>query len=89
MVENTIQDEPFRIRVECYSGYRGEETPRALYLGEKKIAVSEVIDRWLAPAHRYFKIIGDDKGLYIVRHDSVNFEWELTFYKCCETDRTL
>ncbi|MCU0585109.1 MAG: hypothetical protein MUC46_03430 [Desulfobacterales bacterium] len=68
------------IVVECYAGYRGEETPRTIRFGERRVVAVEVLDRWLAPDHRYFKIRGDDGGLYIIRHDVVSLEWELTFY---------
>jgi len=70
-----------RIRVECYAGYRGEETPRMLTFGSRRIGVVTVEDRWLAPDHRYFKLIGDDGGRYIIRHDNTQDLWELTFYK--------
>ena len=41
--------DPMRLRVECYAGYRDEETPRVLVIGERRIAVVEILDRWLAP----------------------------------------
>ncbi|MGE5171406.1 MAG: hypothetical protein ACM3JC_13665 [Rudaea sp.] len=70
------------VRVECYAGHRGEQTPRALVLGgDRRIEVAEVIDQWLAPEHRYFKIRGDDGDIYIVRHDVVRDEWELTLFE--------
>lgn len=69
------------IKVDCYAGYRGEETPRCLRMGEHRIAVVAVLDRWLAPDHRYFKIIGDDGGVYIIRHDPHGGCWELTCYQ--------
>ena len=68
------------VRVECYAGYQGEETPRRLYLGPRRISVEEVLDRWLAPEHRYFKLRGDDGGVYIVRYDSAADRWELTLF---------
>jgi hypothetical protein len=68
------------IRVECYAGYRGEETPRCFFLGERAIEVSEILDRWLAPAHRYFKVRGNDGGIYILRHDAPENEWEMTLF---------
>ncbi|UCH23265.1 MAG: hypothetical protein JSU83_08695 [Deltaproteobacteria bacterium] len=71
---------PLIIKVDCYAGYRGEETPRYIRLGERKIAVLEVIDQWLAPDHRYFKIQGDDGAIYIIRHDIDKRYWELIFY---------
>ena len=70
-----------RIRVECYAGYRGEETPRRFWLGAKKIEVQDVLDRWMAPDHRYFKVLGHDKAVYILRHDAVSWDWDLTFYQ--------
>jgi len=70
-----------QIRVDCYAGYRGEETPRFIRMADNKIEVIEVVDRWLAPDHRYFKILGDDDATYIIRHDTVSSEWELVFYR--------
>ncbi len=69
------------VRVECYAGYRGEETPRRFFLGERAVDVVEVIDRWLAPDHRYFKVAGDDRATYILRHDVATARWELTLFE--------
>ncbi|HEX9647861.1 MAG TPA: hypothetical protein VGB88_10200 [Alphaproteobacteria bacterium] len=68
------------IRVDCYAGHRGEETPRCLHMGARAIEVSEVVDRWLAPEHSYFKVKGDDGALYILRHDEMDGRWDLTMY---------
>lgn len=70
-----------RIQVECYSGHRGEETPRRFWLGERCVQVYRVMDRWLAPDHRYFKVAGDDGGEYILRHDPYGHHWEMIFFK--------
>ena len=69
------------IKVDCYAGYRGEETPRRLTMGTRLISVVAVQDQWLAPDHRYFKIIGDDGGLYIIRHNPQQDTWQLTCFK--------
>ena len=66
------------IRVECYAGYRGEETPRRFHLDERDIEIVSVLDRWLAPDHRYFKVFGDDGQEYILRHDIETQHWELS-----------
>ena len=68
------------VQVVCHAGYRAEETPVRFYLGERCIEVSEVLDRWLDPAHRYFKVRGDDKGIYILRHSSDEDLWEMTLF---------
>jgi hypothetical protein len=44
------------------------------------IVVQEVLDRWLAPDHRYFKVRGSDGDLYILRHDPRADRWALTFF---------
>ncbi len=66
------------VRVECYAGYRGEETPRRFSFGERQVEVDEVFDRWLTPDHRYFKVRGSDGGVYVLRHDAVSGRWEMT-----------
>ncbi|MBI5442162.1 MAG: hypothetical protein HY900_13235 [Deltaproteobacteria bacterium] len=71
-----------KVRVECYAGFRGEETPRRLLFGTRSLEVSDVVDRWLAPDHRYFKVIGEDGCIYIIRHDVEADEWELTSFDC-------
>jgi len=73
-----------RIQVECYSGHRGMETPRCIRMATYKVNVKTVLDRWLAPDHRYFKVIGDDEATYIIRYDTARWEWELVFYQATE-----
>jgi hypothetical protein len=63
--------------VECYAGHRGDEKPRMLLLDERKIFVEEILDTWLGPDHRYFKLKGDDGGVYIIRQDTTSGTWEL------------
>ena len=68
------------IRVECYAGYQAEQTPQRFYMGERKIEVSEVLDCWISPDHKYFKVRGDDHGIYILRYDTHKDQWELTLF---------
>jgi len=72
-----MTDALIRVRVECHAGYRGEETPIRIFFDERGIEVAEVMDQWLAPDHRYFKIKGDDAATYILRHDVTTGVWEL------------
>jgi hypothetical protein len=69
------------VRVECYAGYRGEETPRRFFVGERKVEVVQVIDCWLAVDHRYFKVEGDDGDRYVLRHDNALDSWEMTIFE--------
>lgn len=70
----------FAVHTECYAGYRGEQEPLRFYLGERQVQVLEILDRWLSPDHRYFKLRGDDQCIYILRHDCQKGGWELTHF---------
>ena len=77
-----MPDQPLLvIDVECYAGHRGEQTPRTLILAAGRIDVAEVVDAWLAPDHRYFKLRGADGDTYLVRHDEHLDTWELTMFR--------
>lgn len=65
------------LHVECYAGHRGEETPRTLHLAEGRVEVAELLDAWLAPNHRYFKLRGADECVYLIRHDATSGRWDL------------
>jgi hypothetical protein len=75
-----MTDDHLTIHVDCYAGHCGEETPRTFTLGGRRIEVAAVLDRWLAPDHRYFKVRGDDGDTYILRHDPAANRWDLTMF---------
>ena len=74
------------VRVDCYCGYRGEQEPRRFHFGRRAIAVAEILDRWLGPDHRYFKLLGSDGDTYILRHDVERQDWTLAFYRNAAAD---
>ena len=76
-----MSERDLAVRVECYAGHRGEETPRRFFLGERRVEVAEVLDRWLAPDHAYFKVRGNDDAVYILRHEDVADAWQLTMFQ--------
>lgn len=69
------------VKVDCYAGYRGEETPRRIDLERRCVEVVEVIDRWYGQDHRYFKLLGDDGAVYLLRHDESADRWELRMFQ--------
>ncbi|CAD7845012.1 MAG: hypothetical protein [Olavius algarvensis Delta 4 endosymbiont] len=69
------------IKVKCYAGYRGEEEPRALEMGASTVEIDAILDRWLSPDHRYFKVADTDECIYIIRHDLNAQAWELVYYR--------
>jgi hypothetical protein len=85
--DSEAEDAPF-VRVECYAGHRADAEPRRLHIGGRPVTVTEIIDRWLDPRHRYFKLRGDDGGIYIVRHDTQEGRWDLTLFDSGLRDET-
>jgi hypothetical protein len=73
-------DEPPRLRVECHAGHRADERPLRFFLGDRPVEVIAIIDSWVGPDHRYFKLRGDDGDVYILRHDTNADAWDLTMF---------
>jgi hypothetical protein len=68
------------IRVESDAGYRGEQEPCAFWLGERRLEVLEIVDRWIGPDQRWFKTRAADGHFYILRYDALSDEWELAAF---------
>jgi hypothetical protein len=73
-----------RISVECYAGYRAEESPRAFSYKGRAYLVLEIMDRWYegglkaeAPIINYFKVRADDGKEYLLRCDPGEGRWFL------------
>jgi len=73
-------DQPSSLRVECHAGCRADERPLRFFLSDRRVEVIDVLDRWLGPDHRYFKVRGDDGDVYILRHDTAADGWDLTMF---------
>lgn len=69
-----------RIKVECYSGYKGNERPVRFHLGDRPINVAEVADRWYGENGSYFRVLGDDGNVYILRGPIEEGFWELVSF---------
>ncbi|HUJ87119.1 MAG TPA: hypothetical protein VLX30_09740 [Burkholderiales bacterium] len=68
------------VEVECYAGYRGEQEPRSFRLGERRLEVLEIVDRWMEPGRRWFKCRASDGHAYILHHDQGAGTWELAAF---------
>ena len=56
-----------KVEVESYSGFKADERPLRFRLGERWLAVEEVVDRWYDPDAVYFRVRADD-GTTSYRH---------------------
>ena len=72
------------VQVECYSGYKADETPTRFLAGDTWIEVNEVLDRWYQveslpewPRTEYFKVRASNQGEYLLKHDLESDHWYL------------
>ena len=75
--ERAERGKTMKVRVICHEGYRSEETPRAFFLGDRRIEVAQILDRWRGEDHEYVKLRGSDAALYILRYGAARDEWEV------------
>jgi len=68
------------IRVQCYAGYRAEQEPIAFWLGDRKLAVLAIVDRWFAPTQRWFRVEAEDGHVYVLRHDESSGQWDIAAF---------
>lgn len=70
------------ITVECYAGYKADESPRFFYWNDQKYEISEILDRWHQGSYNprwlvsnYFKVKITTGQIYILKHEIEIDEW--------------
>ena len=56
---------------------RGEQQPHVFYLGERRLPVVAILDRWQDTGQRYFEVSVDDGRRFVLRHEPASGHWEL------------
>jgi hypothetical protein len=65
------------IHVSCYSGYKADERPINFTVRGRKLMIEEILDRWYGVNDSYFKILADDKKVYLIKYDQDKDLWTL------------
>ncbi len=70
------------IQVECYSGYKADETPRRFCFEGEWVEIVDVVDRWYQgagdpewPIADYFKVADGEERFYLIKHDRESDAW--------------
>jgi hypothetical protein len=69
------------VRVETYSGFKADERPLRLHLGERTLDVVAVEDRWYSPGETFFRVLVEGGDRYVLRHVEAQDVWTLTAYR--------
>jgi hypothetical protein len=69
------------VAVQCYAGYKADETPREFTLRGRTFLIEEVQDRWYSPDASYFRVRADDGNYYVLRHEAGQDLWTLDAFR--------
>jgi hypothetical protein len=70
-----------KVEVESYAGYKSDERPKRLKLGEQTLEIIEVEDRWYSPGETYFRVRVEGGDRYVLRHVEAQDVWSLEGYR--------
>lgn len=63
--------------VECHSDYQYAQRPVALlWLGDRKI-IEAVLDQWLTPEGRYFRVLTQDQQIFELCFTFASDDWQI------------
>lgn len=71
------------MRVECYSGFKGDERPLRLEIAGQMVDVAEVEDRWYSPGATYFRVSLVNGERYVLRREDAQGLWTLEAFRSC------
>lgn len=69
------------VQVESYAGYRAEERPLRIRLGEQRLEICEVEDRWYSPGETYFRVVLANGDRYLLRHVEAQDVWSIEGFR--------
>ena len=69
------------VHVECYAGYKGDERPVKLQIGNDMVEVANVEDRWYSPGATYFRVLLANGERYVVRREDAQHVWTLEAFR--------
>lgn len=69
------------VRVETYSGFKSDERPARLHLGDRTLEIVTIEDRWYSPGETFFRVVVEGGDRYILRHVEAQDIWSLTAFR--------
>jgi hypothetical protein len=69
------------LRVECYSGYKGDERPVRVFFRGQMVEVTSVEDRWYSPGFTFFRVLLGNGEHYVLRHQEAQDVWSIEAFR--------
>jgi len=78
------------VQVTSYAGYKADESPRILQLGETLVPIALIEDRWYSPGETFFRVLTESGDRYLLRHVEAQDTWTLEGFRghCVDTLKT-
>ena len=64
-------------QVECHSGYTYAQRPTAVYWQDERLGIEEILDEWLSPNARHFKVITVNRLLFELSYREDSDQWKI------------
>jgi len=75
------------VQVVSYAGYKADESPRFLKIGENTLPVAEIEDRWYSPGETFFRLVTESGDRYLLRHVEAQDLWTLEGFRSAALTR--
>lgn len=69
------------VQVISYAGYKADESPRFLKLGDVTLPIAEIEDRWYSPGETFFRVVTESGDRYLLRHVEAQDLWTLEGFR--------
>ncbi len=74
------------VRVISYAGYKADESPRILQLGDTHLPIAQIEDRWYSPGETFFRVLTQTGDRYLLRHVEAQGAWTLEGFRSHRVD---
>ena len=69
------------VQVISYSGYKADESPRLLKIGDTLLNIAQIEDRWYSPGETFFRVLTQNGDRYLLRHVEAQDVWALEGFR--------
>ena len=69
------------VRVECYAGYKSDQRPIRLQIGEQMVDIADIEDRWYSPGATFFRVLLANGERYVLRREDAQDVWTLEAFR--------
>jgi hypothetical protein len=74
------------VQVICYAGYKADESPHVLKLGNTLLPIAQIEDRWYSPGESFFRVLTETGDRYLLRHVEAQDSWTLEGFRSHRVD---